>query len=134
MAGKKKGSKGSKAAAAAAAAEAIPQEVEEEFVAIEAIFDSFALHEDHLGFTLDIVPELGNPEDNFVSAELLFRCVFWGLGAAAVVVPRCARARSRRRLFLPPSAPEKKKTPPLSQDGATWHSLPCTRRRPSSFL
>jgi len=69
---KAKKAKGGKAAAA----EAIPPEVEEEFVAIESIFfDSFHLHEDSLGFTLHIVPELASPEDNFVSVELLFRCV-----------------------------------------------------------
>jgi hypothetical protein len=65
---------GGKKKAAAAASAAIPEAVEEEFVAIESIFDSaFTLHEDKLGFTLDIVPELGNPEDNFVSVELIFR-------------------------------------------------------------
>jgi hypothetical protein len=66
--GKKKGK------TAAAGSAAIPTEVEEEFVAIESIFDSaFTLHEDKLGFTLDIVPELGSPEDNYVSVELIFR-------------------------------------------------------------
>jgi hypothetical protein len=70
MAGKKKAKK-----ASASAAESIPQEVEDEFVALEAIFgESHQLHEDSLGFTLLIVPEMGGtPEDNYVSVELIFR-------------------------------------------------------------
>jgi hypothetical protein len=74
MAGGKKRASAKKAAAAATEA-TIPPEVEEEFVAVEAIMgEGFGLHEDSLGFSLQIVPEMGGtPEDNYVSVELIFR-------------------------------------------------------------
>ena len=59
--GKKKGGGGKAGGGKGAPPQEIPQEIEEEFVAIESIFaGDFSLHEDRLGFSLHIVPELGH--------------------------------------------------------------------------
>jgi hypothetical protein len=73
MANKKKKKKQQHSSSSRAA---VKQEIAEEILALEAIYeDDFSLHEDGIGFQLHVVPHPGYHSDNHCSVELHVRSV-----------------------------------------------------------